>query len=76
MDPAVRIIVALDGMEADQARQLAASIPGLRWVKVGLELFVSAGPAMVLGLRDAGLEDCRHHNLSGGIVALHKGYRY
>lgn len=24
----------------------------------------------------AGLEDCRYHNLSGGIVALHRGYRY
>jgi demethylmenaquinone methyltransferase/2-methoxy-6-polyprenyl-1,4-benzoquinol methylase len=27
-------------------------------------------------LRDAGLEDCRYHNLSGGIVAVHRGYRY
>ncbi len=27
-------------------------------------------------MRDAGLEDCRYHNLSGGIVALHRGYRY
>jgi len=25
---------------------------------------------------EAGLEDCRYHNLSGGIVALHKGFRY
>jgi demethylmenaquinone methyltransferase/2-methoxy-6-polyprenyl-1,4-benzoquinol methylase len=24
----------------------------------------------------AGLEDCRYYNLSGGIVALHVGYRY
>ena len=24
----------------------------------------------------AGLEDVRYHNLSGGIVALHVGYRY
>jgi demethylmenaquinone methyltransferase/2-methoxy-6-polyprenyl-1,4-benzoquinol methylase len=31
----------------------------------------------LLGLmRDAGLEDCRYHNLAGGIVALHRGYRY
>jgi len=22
------------------------------------------------------LEDCRYHNLSGGIVAVHRGYRY
>jgi demethylmenaquinone methyltransferase/2-methoxy-6-polyprenyl-1,4-benzoquinol methylase len=27
-------------------------------------------------LRDAGLEDCRYHNLSGGIVALHRGNKY
>lgn len=27
-------------------------------------------------LREAGLEDCRYHNLSGGIVALHRGYRF
>ena len=25
---------------------------------------------------EAGLEDCRYHNLTGGIVALHKGFRY
>lgn len=27
-------------------------------------------------MRDAGLEDCRHHDLTGGIVALHRGYRF
>jgi demethylmenaquinone methyltransferase/2-methoxy-6-polyprenyl-1,4-benzoquinol methylase len=27
-------------------------------------------------MREAGLEDCRYHNLTGGIVALHKGFRY
>ena len=26
-------------------------------------------------MRDAGLEQCRYHNLSGGIVAVHRGYR-
>jgi demethylmenaquinone methyltransferase/2-methoxy-6-polyprenyl-1,4-benzoquinol methylase len=31
----------------------------------------------LLGLmQDAGLEDCRYHNLTGGIVAVHRGYRY
>ena len=31
----------------------------------------------LLGLmREAGLEDCSYHNLSGGIVAVHRGYRY
>jgi demethylmenaquinone methyltransferase/2-methoxy-6-polyprenyl-1,4-benzoquinol methylase len=32
--------------------------------------------ALLEMMREAGLEDCRHHNLSGGIVALHKGFRY
>jgi demethylmenaquinone methyltransferase/2-methoxy-6-polyprenyl-1,4-benzoquinol methylase len=27
-------------------------------------------------MRTAGFEDCRYNNLSGGIVALHRGYRY
>jgi demethylmenaquinone methyltransferase / 2-methoxy-6-polyprenyl-1,4-benzoquinol methylase len=32
--------------------------------------------ATLLGMmQEAGLENCRHHNLSGGIVALHRGYR-
>jgi len=26
-------------------------------------------------LREAGLADCRYHNLMGGIVAVHRGYR-
>ena len=26
-------------------------------------------------MRDAGLEGCRYHNLSGGIVAVHRGYK-
>ena len=32
--------------------------------------------SMLAMLRDAGLEDCRYHNLMGGIVAVHRGYRY
>ncbi len=27
-------------------------------------------------MRAAGLEGCRYHNLSGGIVALHRGYKF
>jgi demethylmenaquinone methyltransferase/2-methoxy-6-polyprenyl-1,4-benzoquinol methylase len=27
-------------------------------------------------MRETGLENCRYYNLAGGIVALHKGYRY
>jgi len=27
-------------------------------------------------IQQAGLEGCRYHNLSGGIVAVHRGYKY
>jgi demethylmenaquinone methyltransferase/2-methoxy-6-polyprenyl-1,4-benzoquinol methylase len=27
-------------------------------------------------MQEAGLEDCQYHNLSGGIVAVHRGYQY
>ncbi|MFN9644350.1 MAG: orotidine-5'-phosphate decarboxylase [Cyanobacteriota bacterium] len=64
--PADRIIVALDGMDAEQALAFAASIPDLRWVKVGLELFTSAGPAVVRALRDQGHQvflDLKFHDI-------------
>jgi demethylmenaquinone methyltransferase/2-methoxy-6-polyprenyl-1,4-benzoquinol methylase len=27
-------------------------------------------------MQAAGLEGCKYHNLTGGIVALHRGYRF
>lgn len=33
-------------------------------------------PTLLGMMRDAGLEDCRYHNLTGGIVAVHVGQRY
>ena len=44
---AEKIIVALDRPDAASALALVASIPDLRVVKVGLELFCSAGPEVV-----------------------------
>src|SRR5579872_7383422 len=32
--------------------------------------------ALLEMMQAAGLEGCRYHNLSGGIVALHRGYKY
>ena len=53
--PADRIIVALDGMAPEQALVFAGQVEGLRWVKVGLELFVQSGPQVVAQLRQQGL---------------------
>ena len=66
MHPADRIIVALDGMDPDQALRFSAQVEGLRWVKVGLELFVQAGPEVVAQLREQGLRvflDLKFHDI-------------
>ena len=65
-DPADRIIVALDGMAPEQALRFAAQMNGLRWVKVGLELFVQAGPEVVAQLREKDLRvflDLKFHDI-------------
>ncbi len=64
--PADRIIVALDGMAPDQALVFATQVEGLCWVKVGLELFVQAGPEVVAQLSDQGLRvflDLKFHDI-------------
>ena len=66
LEPTDRIIVALDGMDSEQALHLARAVPELRWVKVGLELFVAAGPAVVQQLRDQGKRvflDLKFHDI-------------
>jgi orotidine-5'-phosphate decarboxylase len=65
-EAAEKIIVALDGMAPEQALEFAAGVEGLRWVKVGLELFVQAGPGVVARLREQGLRvflDLKFHDI-------------
>ena len=65
-NPADRIIVALDGMALEQALAFAGQVDGLCWVKVGLELFVQAGPEVVAQLREQGLRvflDLKFHDI-------------
>jgi orotidine-5'-phosphate decarboxylase len=66
LEPSDQIIVALDGMAPEQAMALARSLPDLLWVKVGLELFVAGGSAVVLQLRDQGKRvflDLKFHDI-------------
>ena len=54
-DPGNRLIVALDVPDADAARALAERVgAAASWVKVGLELFIAEGPAVVAAARAAG----------------------
>jgi len=66
VEPRDRIIVALDSMAPEQAMAFASAVPELRWVKVGLELFVAGGPAVVEQLRDQGKRvflDLKFHDI-------------
>lgn len=60
--PALGRLVAQD---ADSYRYLAESI----------RMFPDQ-PTLQAMMTEAGLEGCRYHNLTGGIVALHRGWRY
>ncbi len=60
--PALGRLVARD---ADSYRYLAESI----------RVFPDQATLATM-MRDAGFEGVRHHNLTGGIVALHRGWRY
>ncbi len=54
-DPGNRLIVALDVTDAAAARALALQVgDAASWVKVGLELFIAEGPAVVAAARAAG----------------------
>ena len=42
-----KIILAIDGHDLSQAKLLLEKCPNIKWVKVGLELFVREGPRAV-----------------------------
>jgi orotidine-5'-phosphate decarboxylase len=70
--PADRLILALDRADAASALALTQAIEGLRWVKVGLELFLAAGPAIVAELRQRGLRvflDLKFHDIPATMAA-------
>jgi orotidine-5'-phosphate decarboxylase len=52
MSPAERIIVPLDVPTTEQAIALVDNLPEVTFWKVGLELFVSTGPALLQHLKD------------------------
>ena len=56
-------------------RLVAGDEPSYRYLAESLRMHPDQETLLGM-LRDAGLEDCRYHNLAGGIVAVHRGYRY
>ena len=65
-NPSDKLILALDGMNQSEVFCLIHKLPDLRWVKVGLELFVSAGPEVVTFLKEKGIKvflDLKFHDI-------------
>ena len=43
-----KIILAIDGLDLHQAKELLKRCPNIKWVKIGLELFTREGPSLSL----------------------------
>jgi len=67
-----RLIVALDVPDADAAARLVDSLQGTcTWFKVGLELFVAAGPAVLEPLLKQGHSiflDLKFHDIPNTVA--------
>lgn len=68
---AERIMVALDYAEASEARQLVEALRGIPcYMKVGMQLFYSAGPQFVLSLKEQGYKvflDVKMHDIPNTV---------
>jgi orotidine-5'-phosphate decarboxylase len=75
-DPRDRLIVALDVPSAEAAMELVNRLQGLcRWYKVGMELYYSAGNAVVEHLRGRGFEvflDLKLHDIPNTVAGAVK----
>lgn len=72
MEPADRLIVALDFPDAAQAMVLVGRLEGrCRWFKVGLELYLSAGNSVVNALKELGFSvflDLKLHDIPNTVA--------
>ena len=51
-NPSDKIIVAIDGMDRNEAILFLKRCPDISWIKVGLELFTREGPTIIKILKD------------------------
>tara|TARA_Y100001968_G_scaffold293140_1_gene298894 strand:+ start:442 stop:1179 length:738 start_codon:yes stop_codon:yes gene_type:complete len=75
IDPLDHLIIALDGMDREEALSFISTIPEIKWVKVGLELFVCCGPKILSELRDLGLHvflDLKFHDIPATMSGVCK----
>jgi orotidine-5'-phosphate decarboxylase len=71
MIPSEKVIVALDSSNEDEVRSLLTNLKGANvWVKVGMELFYSMGPKVVMEAKDLGLKvflDLKLHDIPNTV---------
>tara|TARA_B100000941_G_scaffold288598_2_gene265811 strand:+ start:178 stop:900 length:723 start_codon:yes stop_codon:yes gene_type:complete len=67
-----KIILAIDGLDIDQAKILLDKCPNIKWVKVGLELFTREGPEVIKNLKDLNKKiflDLKFHDIPNTMSA-------
>ncbi len=47
-----KIILAIDGLNIYEAKELLGKCPNLKWIKIGLELFTKEGPSVIKIFKD------------------------
>ena len=64
--------MAIDGLDINQAKLLLEKCPNIKWVKVGLELFVREGPKVIeilKGLNKKIFLDLKFHDIPNTMSA-------
>ena len=67
-----KIILAIDGLDLSQAKLLLEKCPNIKWVKVGLELFVREGPKVIEILKSLNKKiflDLKFHDIPNTMSA-------
>ena len=57
-----------------RGRLVANDAASYRYLAESIRMFPDQQTLLGM-MRAAGLDGCRYHNLSGGIVAVHRGYK-
>ena len=66
------IILAIDGLDIYEAKVFLERCPNIKWVKVGLELFIRQGPSVVKILKDLNKKiflDLKFHDIPNTMSA-------
>ena len=73
-----KIILAIDGLDLSQAKLLLEKCPNIKWVKVGLELFVREGPRVIEILKSLNKKiflDLKLHDIPNTCVSTIKAIK-